>query len=385
MTGQKFISTLPVQVLIIWLLPLTLTAQVTKSLLSDNKLKTFIDSAVQKAAGSYMQDSNANGISIGIYRNGQKYFYNYGEIKKGSGILPTANDFYNIGSVAKLFVATMLAQAVVEKKANLDEDIRKYLPGNYPNLEYAGHPVRLSHLANHTSGLPNSMRVFSPALEDSLRKLSLTEQVNFYALYNEGNMLADLHQIKPDTLPGVRYRYNSNGMSILILLLERIYHRTYEHLVSEYLKTHLGMFATKPELSLTEMKRTAQGYDRNNQPQEFVNLKGFLIGPSMNSTTKDMVKFIKAGLSEKDKAIKLTHQLTWGKRDGFGLGLGWMLDNDNNGERYLYHDGNTKLGYNTLCTLYPGKNLGFIIIVNDNMSQDKVGELENTMRRELSK
>ncbi len=87
----------------------------------------------------------------------------------------------------------------------------------------------------------------------------------------------------------------------------------------------------------------------------------------------------------KDKAIHLTHQLTYGKEKGFGIGLGWMMDNKSNGERYIYHDGNTKIGYNTLCTLYPSENLGFIIIVNDTISQDKVGELENNIKQALDR
>ena len=38
----------------------------------------------------------------------------------------------------------------------------------------------------------------------------------------------------------------------------------------------------------------------------------------MNSTINDMLKYIQANLSEKDKAIRLTHQLTYGKEKGFG-------------------------------------------------------------------
>jgi D-alanyl-D-alanine-carboxypeptidase/D-alanyl-D-alanine-endopeptidase len=85
----------------------------------------------------------------------------------------------------------------------------------------------------------------------------------------------------------------------------------------------------------------------------------------------------------KDEAIRFTHQLTYGMEKGFGIGLGWMMDNSSSGERYIYHDGNTKLGYNTLCTLYPGKDLGFIIIANDTASQDRVGELENNIKLEM--
>ena len=145
------------------------------------------------------------------------------------------------------------------------------------------------------------------------------------------------------------------------------------------------MYNTMTELSAAQIKRVAQGYNNKSQPQQYLNLKGFFIGPTINSTINDMLKYIKANLSEKDKAIKLTHQLTWGKKDGFALGLGWMLDSDSNGERYIYHDGNTKIGFNTLCTLYPGDDVGLIIIVNDTISQDKVGKLENSIKRELNK
>ena len=90
--------------------------QISKPVLTDNTLKTFIDSAVQKAAIIYLQDSNANGISIGVYINGEKHTYNYGEVKKGSNKLPTADTYYGLGSIDKTFATILLAQAVVEKK-----------------------------------------------------------------------------------------------------------------------------------------------------------------------------------------------------------------------------------------------------------------------------
>ena len=36
----------------------------------------------------------------------------------------------------------------------------------------------------------------------------------------------------------------------------------------------------------------------------------------MNSTINDMLNCIQANLSEEDKAIRLTHQLTYGKENG---------------------------------------------------------------------
>jgi CubicO group peptidase (beta-lactamase class C family) len=351
---------------------------------TDNQLKTFIDTAVQKAAVAYMQDSSANGISIGIYYKGKKYTYNYGEIKKGSGKLPTAHTFYNLGSVAKTFVATMLAEAVIENKANLEDDIRKYLPHQYPNLEYQGHPIRLVHLANHTSALPKQFHTFPEHVLDSIEKLDKAAQTNYFNSYNEDSLLADLHHIKPDTIPGFKYQYNGNGTLLLQLLIERIYHQPYEQVVTHYLKTHLGMYHTKTLLTNDEIKQLAQGYDDHNTAQRYVNYKGFTGGPSMNSTISDMLIYLQANIEEKDSAIKLSHQITWGNKNGFALGLGWMMD-ASEGEKYIFHEGHTGIGFNTHCIFYPEQKIGLIIIVNDNASQDNVSKMGDAIKAALDK
>jgi CubicO group peptidase (beta-lactamase class C family) len=358
--------------------------QVNKPVLTDNKMKTFIDSAVNKAATIYLQDTNTNGISIGIYFKGVKYTYNYGEVKRGSGVLPTADNFYNLGSVAKTFITTMLAKAVVEHKVNLTDDIRNYLPSKYPNLQYQGHPIRLVDLANHTSALPNQFHTFPQSILDSIGKLDRAAQGNYFNGYNQNSLLADLHNIKPDTIPGFKYQYNGNAMLLLMLLVERIYHQPYEQIVTHYLQKNLGMYHTKTLLTDSEIKQMAQGYDNHNQPQRYINYQGFTGGPSMNSTISDMLTYIEANIIEKDKAIKLTHQLTWGKENGFALGLGWMMDTYN-GERYTYHDGHTGIGFNTHCIFYPKQKLGFIIIVNDNISQDKVSGVEDAIKADLDR
>src|ERR1700761_6647607 len=121
-----------------------LFAQQAKPLLTDNPLKSHLDSAIQKGAAVYMANAGTVGLMIGVYKDGHKYIYRYGESEKGSGRLPGPDQLFNLGSVAKTFVGTMLAEAVIEKKAKLTDDIRLYLPGKYPNLEYAGHPITLA-------------------------------------------------------------------------------------------------------------------------------------------------------------------------------------------------------------------------------------------------
>lgn len=385
MTAKNLLTRVALPLLLLCIFTGSLIAQPKRPLLTDNKLLTPVDSIVDRAASIYMSNKNTVGLSIGMYRKNRFLTYNYGEVKKGSGKLPSPDNFCNIGSVAKTFVGTMLAQAIVEGKVKPEDDIRKYLPGNYPNLEYNGKSVQLVELANHTAALPQPKKEIPKALRKKWEKLTMQQQVDFFSAYDQDSLLADLHQLKPDTIPGTRYRYSSHGMMLLIVILERIYRQPYSQLLTTFLHKHLNMRDTRQVLSATDMKRASQGYDKDGNPQSFVNLESFYIGPSMNSTVRDMLKFLKANLMEKDPALKLTHQLTFGKPSGFGLGLSWMIDTDTTGARYIYHDGSVRIGFNTLCLFYPQKQLGFIIIANDTVDQAMVGEVENNISRGLSR
>jgi hypothetical protein len=59
-----------------------------------------------------------------------------------------------------------------------------------------------------------------------------------------------------------------------------------------------------------------------------------------------------------------------------------MLDLED-GKKDYYHAGHTGIGFNTLCEFYPEEHLGIMIVVNDNISQDKLSALENAIKKGL--
>ena len=81
---------------------------------------------------------------------------------------------------------------------------------------------------------------------------------------------------------------------------------------------------------------------------------------------------------------QFAHQRTRGTAPEFGLGLGWMLDADTDGNRRIYHNGSST-GYNTRFVLYPGQDLGIVILVNENISQGRLTEMEQLLKQELPK
>ncbi len=142
---------------------------------------------------------------------------------------PTANTLYEIGSITKTFTGTLLAQAVVEGKVNIDDDIRKYLSGSYPNLVYKGHPVKLFHLINHTSRLPfllpNNINL-SNFSQDTIPYIVSAQQKN----YSKETFLKDLHVVELDTIPGTKYGYSNASTQLLGFILEKLYKYVFDKL-----------------------------------------------------------------------------------------------------------------------------------------------------------
>lgn len=349
---------------------------------TDNPLKSRIDRIVQEYATAYLSSPNTFNLSVGIYDKGNTYEYNYAKDKDA---LPNGNTFYGIGSIAKTFTGWMLANAVVEQKVKLTDDIRKYFPVSYPNLVYEGHPIQVQHLANHTSGLPELSRPYSDAYLDSIVKLPPQGLKHFYNSYTADSLLADMHHFTVDTIPGTAYRYNGNAMMVLIALLQQVYHRPYPSLITTYLQHKYQMTNTRPALSKEEEKLLPAGHDDKGNILPLVVDEGFRGAPNMFSTPNDMLRYIKANLNTRDAVTTLSHQPTYTTADGMQLGLNWMMGKEDDGCRYIMHTGRDGFGFTALCFMYPEQQAGIVLFVNETTPQENLSALKENIRLALFK
>lgn len=346
------------------------------SIKSNNPLKTSLDSLVQRAAAHYLESPVTFDLSIGIIKSGVPYQYNF---HRGAGTLSDNSTIFGLGSIAKTFVGIMLAQAVNEKKVHLADDIRKYLPDDYPNLQYKGHPVRVVDLANHTSGLPAMSRDYDEQYLDSITKLNPAAFRKFYSDYTADSLFRDMHQFNLDTVPGTKYRYNGNAMMVLIAILERLYHKPYHQLITSFLQKQVGIFNTKPQLSAKEELQLIAGHDEKGKELPFIPDNGFRAAPSMFSTPADMLKYAAANLKKQNSAISLSHKVTFTGPDDISMGLGWMSGREDNGSPFIMHTGRDGCGFAALLYLYPEKEAAIIIMVNDSSGQQKVSDLKDAL------
>jgi len=329
-----------------------------------------IRSAVEKAAKAFLENQQTVGLSIGIFQDGRTYTYDFGTTERGKQHPPTAHTRYAIASITKTFTGALLAQAVVEKKVSLDDDIRKYLEGDYPNLEYQGQPVRLCQLINHTSGLPRSLPENADALigeESDAAKRSVKEAA-FLEGYTREAFFRDLHGVTLTRVPGEKFSYSNAAAQLLGLILERVYGKSYEEIVRIKITGPLKMNDTKVTLSAAEIARLPKGYSASGAFLPALALSPrFPAAGSLKSTTADMLKYIAWHLAERDEAVKLSHQpagnTVWSQDGSFTVGLNWQILKSA-GRRNIFQDGNVP-GFHSMCVLYPELNLGIIVLTNE--------------------
>lgn len=328
-----------------------------KPVISDNPLKNPMDLIVDKAAQNYLRDLKTVGLSIGVVKDGKFYTYNYGETEKSNGQLPTADSFYEIGSITKTFTGILLAQAVLDKKVKLDDDIRKYLDGSFPNLEFQGQPITIKDLSTHTSGIPSA--------PDSVEN---SDSGDPWANFSREQLLEELHRVKLERKPGEQVAYSNSAVGLLGNILEKVYGLSYEKLVEKFINKPARMKETKINLSEAETKRFVRGHNKDKVAPPW-NLPGVKGAGALRSTTNDLLKYAQWNILAKNKAVQMAQKLQWqSPATTFRMGLGWILYTTPSGFQKVSHSGGTG-GFRTYCTIYPQLKLGITVMSNNSDSE----------------
>ena len=328
----------------------------------------FIDSVIIDRAETFTRVANAVGISIGLYRLGENYTYHFGTISKGLELRPTDSTLYPIASITKTFTGLLLAQASTEGKLKLDNDVREYLDGNYPNLEYNGQPVRLYHLVSHVSRLPFNI---SPRVE--------------LPGYTRADFFNDLREVKIDTIPGVKFQYSNAAAQLAGYVLENIYKESFESLVKTKIAIPLNMRHTYLTLTPEKHKLLATGYTANGST-DTSNYAAMGAAGGLKSNVSDLLKYLRAQLKANSEAIKLTRRESWGfdmtNGSRYSCGLNWQIIRKPDGTQRIFQDGNVP-GYSSKMIILPEEDMG-IILLSNSFLPEQLSELADGILEALS-
>lgn len=300
-------------------------------------------------------------------KEGETWTFGRGRIADDRPTAPAADTLFEIGSITKVFTATLLADMAREGLVGLDDPVQHYLPDGV-ELAVRGRPITLADLATHTSGLPR--------LPKGLLRLALRESKNPYANFSVGQLHAAVSAAKPRRAPGVRFRYSNFGAGLLGHVLALRAGQTYEELVTERICEPLGLTDTCISVPDAKLSRLAQGHNRRGRPVPHWDLPALAGAGALRSTVTDLLAFLSAQLGEAPpslaEAIRLTHELRARKRK-LSIGLGW-LSMPIRGQRFpvLWHDGGTG-GFRSVAGFVRETETVVVVLSNSSRAVTTIG------------
>jgi serine-type D-Ala-D-Ala carboxypeptidase/endopeptidase len=343
------------------------------------------DAFVKKLGADFMRRPASIGLSMGLFINGKISFYNFGTTEKGMASPPTRDTVYEVGSITKTFVSFLLARAVSEGRVMLDDDIRKYLGGDFPNLEYEGKPITLVDLANTTSGLPNFLPMPPEIMNANVGFLEKAEllQKRFDGL-GKADFYAALHTVKLEAAPGSHSQHSNAAAQLLRYILEDVYKMPIDQLVRDYISRPLGMTNTGFMLSSTGSPPMARGYGEKGEVVPYITSSYVWGAAGLDSCTADLLKFVRLELDRTNEIVKLSQTKTFDGGD-HEIALTWMSHRHENGITQLWCDGTT-FGFTSYLVLYPDLNSGIILLANecDESSADALGGIAYEIFKQIS-
>ncbi|MGD0754451.1 MAG: serine hydrolase domain-containing protein [Bacteroidales bacterium] len=211
---------------------------------------------------------------------------------------------YRIGSVSKMFTATMIFQLIDEGKIKLNTTLDTFFP-HLPNAK----KITIGNLLNHRSGLHN-----------------ITEHPDYMTWMTQpktqAEMLAIISKDTVDFQPDEKTYYSNTNYIVLGYIIEKISNRAYSEELNKRITSKIELsdtyFGSKTNVKNNESYSYNYKYKWEQQPETDMSVPGGAGG--IVSTPTDLTKFIEALFS-----LKLVSQNSLAQMkiitEGEGMGM----------------------------------------------------------------
>lgn len=202
----------------------------------------FTSTIVNRYAQQIFEHSAGVGMVLVAIDNDQRVFVGLGETYPGNHMRPTQQALVRIASLSKLMTSQVMVKLAEQGYLGLNDPLDRFLPDNVTVPAYTGEPIRLIHLATHTSGLPREQ-----PNGDAHRDVFVwpTRQQRWQWLKHA----------RLSTLPGTQAAYSNLGYDLLADALARATRLPYPTLLKRLVTRPLGMKDTTYTPSPEQCKR----------------------------------------------------------------------------------------------------------------------------------
>lgn len=306
------------------------------------------------------------GAAVAVLADGEVVDAAAGVLSRSTGVEATTDSVFQIGSITKVWTATLVMQLVDEGKVDLDVPVRTYLPELEIADEAAAVKITTRQLLRHTAGFEGDIFTDTGVGDDCVEKY-----------------LEVLHEVPQLFPPDEMFSYNNAGYCVLGRLVEVLREKPYDACLRDHLITPLGLThaATSPYEAI--LFRAAVGHlqPEPDAPYEAAPIwaltrSNIPAGSMLAMRPRDLVAFAKMhldggvaadGTRVLEAATVAAMQEPQVTLPDLGLmgthwGLGWELFETPDGV-LVGHDGNT-IGQAAFLRVVPEKGVVIALLTN---------------------
>jgi len=298
------------------------------------------------------------GFIVSVIDNDRVFHYAFGNKIKGDHVQLTADDIFEIGSVTKVFTATLISTLVKEGKMSLEDPVNNYIPLDFQNPRLT--KLTISDLIHHQSGFPKRPAFFGKKEKD-LRSP--------YAHYT----YADLLKYYRDYIPEKNsFVYSHTNYALLELIAEKVTGKSFDDAIREAIFLPLSMDNSFVDFPEKKQNLIAPGYDRSQKVTPPWIFSSFKASEGIKTTPTDLVQFVNGFLDKPalDSSL-MGEQNAKSFNDRLGIQMGWHTIHMNDFD-ILTHTGKTS-GHSAFVGLVRETNTAVIILANSWVGTDDLG------------
>ncbi|PHM29720.1 D-alanyl-D-alanine-carboxypeptidase/endopeptidase AmpH [Xenorhabdus budapestensis] len=318
---------------------------------------------VEQYAQSIFNEGNPLGMAMVVIDNNQVMHRSFGETYPGSGIKPSQNSLIRIASITKLMTSEVMIKLAEKKRIRITDPLQKYsyYGVHVPHFS-ANQPIRLYHLASHTSGLPR---------EQPGGKWGRP----VFIWPTQSNRWTWLKSAEINAVPGTTASYSNLAYDLLADALSKATGEPYPRLLREEITHPYKMKDTTLTPTQTQCARLMEGI-KSSPCISTISAAG---SGGVYSTPADMQRWMQQFLSSHNQLRKQTASREQGiyfKRADLisikgmdvagqadGIGLGWVYINSKKDIPGIYQKTGGGGGFNTYMAMIPEQNIGVFVVM----------------------
>lgn len=305
-------------------------------------------------------------VSVAVYAEGEVIDRAAGILNLATGVEATTDSVFQIGSITKLWTATLVMQLADEGLLDIDRPIREYLPEFQLGDESAAAVITTRQLLSHTAGFEGDIFTDTGRNDDAIKLL-----------------IAGLGEVPQLFPPGEQFSYNNAGYCVLGRLVEVLREKPFNTILREYLITPLGLAHAATKVDEAMMFRAAVGHVQPEPGADYVPAPFWAMvysnapaGSMLAMRARDLIAFARmqmnGGVAD-DGAVVLSPGVVSAMQErqvelpylgllGDAWGLGWEIYDTPTGV-IIGHDGST-VGQNAFLRIAPKQGVAVAILTN---------------------